>query len=242
MMFEEHHQQIRSEALSAYPNEAVWLITKSGIRQVENTADEPTRTFRVSKQDLAKAHIQGLLAVVHSHPDYPACPSELDMKSQVSSDVPWGIVATNGESATEVVFWGDQVEKEDLIGRRFRHGITDCYSLIRDYYLMELGVTLPEFPRSWEWWKDKDLYSDGFATAGFRRVLEGEPLQPGDMFIAQIRSTVPNHGGVILENGLILHHPGDGTPVAGTLSRREPMERWRGVITGWYRHETQETS
>ena len=39
----------------------------------------------------------------------------------------------------DVFWWGDKLPRAPLIGRGFRHGIHDCYSLIRDYY----GDTVP---------------------------------------------------------------------------------------------------
>lgn len=238
-MFPEFTEQMMLQAVEAFPNEAVWLITTSGCHQVKNVAKDPTKAFSVGKRDMAAAIGEGLLAVVHSHPGFPACPSEADMRGQVSSRVPWGIISTDGTRALEPVWFGDQVPKEPLLGRRFRHGVTDCYALIRDYYREELGIGLIEFPRNWEWWLNGgDLYRDGIKPAGFRVIDESE-ARPGDMWIAQLRSPVPNHGGVLLERGLALHHPSARDPVdPAQLSRREPISRWLPYITIWLRHET----
>lgn len=238
-MFPEFSDQIRSEAVAAYPAEAVWLITTAGCKQVRNTADDPTKTFRVSKKDMAAATAAGLLAVVHSHPDSPPCPSEADMVGQIGSKVPWGIVATDGTSTSLITWFGDQVPKPPLVGRGFLHGVTDCYALIRDFYQEELGIPLVEFPRNWEWWRNgKDLYRDGIRPAGFRVIEESEAV-PGDMWVAQLHSPVPNHGGVLLDRGLALHHPSSRNPVdPGFLSRREPISRWLPHIVMWLRHET----
>lgn len=239
-MHEQYADEIRSGALAAYPEEAVWLITESGCRRVKNVAADPRKTFAVSKRDMAAATSAGLLAIVHSHPDYPDCPSEADMRGQMASGVPWGIVATDGRDTTPVRWWGCG-EQSPLIGRGFVHGITDCYSLIRDYYSLELGIELPEFPRSWEWWlRGQDLYRDGIAPAGFR-VIELEDVMPGDMWIAQLRSDVPNHGGAVLGSGLCLHHPSASQPVdPARLSRREPIGRWLPHITHWLRHTSRD--
>lgn len=235
-MFDEHADQIRTASLAAYPQEAVFLIDQTGCRQVKNIASDPTKTFRVDKRTMASAIKRGLLAVVHSHPDFPDCPSEADMRGQMASGVPWGIVATDGQNATPIRWWGHG-EREPLIGRGFVHGITDCYGLIRDYYAVELGIELPEYPRSWEWWRHGgNLYLDGFESAGFRRIEQSE-AKPGDMWLAQLRSDVPSHGGIVLESGLALHHPSARDPVdPARLSRREPIGRWLPYITHWMRH------
>lgn len=238
-MFDEYSLKIKQEAIKAYPEEAVWLITKNGCKRVNNISPTPTKTFKVSKQEMTKAMASGLLAVVHSHPDFPDCPSESDMKGQMATNVTWGIVATDGETATEIRWWGNGVDPSPLIGRGFCHGINDCYGLIRDYYKSELGIRLIDFPRDWEWWLNgKDLYQDGIIPAGFRRIEQSEAMT-GDMWIAQIRSPVPNHAGILLENGLGLHHPCSTNPVDPTrLSIREPIGRWLPHITLWLRHNS----
>ncbi|MCB8889922.1 Mov34/MPN/PAD-1 family protein [Vreelandella malpeensis] len=241
-MFDQYAEEIRAAALEAYPLEAVWLITADGCRQVPNVADDPAATFRVASRDMAAAQAAGLLAVVHSHPDYPDCPSEADMRGQQTSGMPWGIVATDGEQTTPIRWWGvEGAERAPLVGRGFVHGIHDCYGLIRDYYAEELDVVLPDVPRSWEWWlAGQDLYQDGFAAAGFRRI-SAEEARPGDMWLAQLRSPVPSHGGVLLEHGLALHHPcGRFAVDPSRLSVREPLGRWLPYITHWMRHTSQD--
>ena len=231
--------KIKQEAIAAYPNEAVWLVTKKGILAVKNIAKEPSKTFRVAKADMTKAVRLGLDAIIHSHPDFPHCPSASDMQSQINSGVPWGIISTDGQSATDIVWWGDQIEPPPLLERTFRHGITDCYSLIRDYYRLEVGIFLPEFPRGWQWWlQGGDLYSEGFEKAGFR-VIDVSEAQEGDVWLAQLRSDVFNHGGIYVGSGLMLHHPSSNKPVDSTqIARREPIERWLPHINLWLRHES----
>ena len=123
----------------------------------------------------------------------------------------------------------------ELVGRAFQHGVTDCYALIRDYYRSVKGVTLPVFPRSWLWWKEGgDLYRDGFEKAGFYRVDDPEP---GDVFLAQIGSPVPNHGGVYLGNNQILHHISSRNGYdPARISRRDTLLRWKKYITHWVRY------
>lgn len=240
-MFQQHHAQLQAEAIAAYPAEACWVITPGECRQVRNIADDPRRYFRIASRTMAAAHKRGLLAIVHSHPDGPDCPSEADMRGQLRTAVPWGIVSTDGERALAPFFWDANGEPPPLLGRGFRHGVTDCYALIRDYYRLEHGLALPEFPRDWEWWhQGQDLYREGFASAGFRQVSASE-ARAGDMWFSQIRSPVPNHGGVLVGNGLALHHKTARLAADPTrLSAREPIGRWLSHITGWYRHEALE--
>lgn len=230
---------VKAMTLAKYPHEAVFLLTDSGIDCVNNIAEDPTKDFRVHKCIMGKAYKNGLKAIIHSHPDFPCCPSAADMRGQIDSRVPWGILSTDGKSCTDIAWWGDQVEPLPLLDRSFRHGITDCYSLIRDYYRLEVGIFLPEFPRDWEWWlADQDLYQDGFEKAGFR-VIDSSEAKPGDVWLAQLKSPVVNHGGILLDHGLILHHPSARKPVdSSQCARREPGARWMNHIMLWLRHES----
>lgn len=233
-MFPEFIEQIRAEAADAYPKEAVWLITPGECRLVKNTHEDPERYFRVEPKTLAAAINRGLLAVVHSHPDGDAVPSEADMDGQVATAVPWGLLTTDGRTSGEIVWWGRGADKAPLIGRRFRHGVTDCYALIKDYYELEKGIELPEFPRSWRWWESGgDQFLEGFPKAGFVRIDQAD-AKPGDVWLAQIGSPVPNHGGILLEGGMALHQIGSLKPVdESKLSTREPVFRYLPLITHW---------
>lgn len=236
-MYEEHFELFRAGAIKAFPNEAVWFITKKGVREVKNTHEFPESHFSVSDKDHQRAMKEGLLAVVHSHPDNVAAPSYLDMEGQINTAVPWGIIATDGVAANDIAWWGKGAPKAPLIGRTFRHGITDCYALIKDYYELELGIMLPEQPRDWEWWDNDELnlFEDNYLRAGFVLINASE-AKPGDVWLARIggKHNVANHGGVLIEDELMLHQIGSKDPVDFSRpSAREPIYRYMPHITHW---------
>lgn len=238
-MFKQYEARIRREAAEAFPQEAVWLITEAGCSRVPNVHADPEAYFEVAKEDTCRALAEGLLAVVHSHPSGVPAPSAADMQGQLDSGVPWGLLGTDGVGSTGIHWWGDGAPVAPLVGRTFHHGITDCYALIKDYYLLERGVTLPEYPRDWRWWeKGQDLFSEGFRAAGFR-VIDQQEVREGDVWLAQIGSKVVNHGGVWLGQDLCLHQVCSGSqPIDTTrVSRREPVFRYLPYITHWLRHE-----
>lgn len=238
MISKEDELLIRQQAAEAYPLEAVWLVTGSGIRQVENIHDEPESHFRLSREDVIKAEIEGLLAVIHSHPDREDVPSAADMRGQIATDVPWGLLSCDAEAASPIRWWGTE-ERPPLVGRPFVHGVTDCYALIRDFYWLEKGISLPEYPRDWQWWdQGQNLFVEGFERAGFKRV-KSEEAKPGDVWLAKIRSKVVNHGGILLDAGLMLHQIGSPKhPVDHSrLSAREPIGRYLQFVTHWLRYE-----
>jgi cell wall-associated NlpC family hydrolase len=236
---------LRQHAIAEFPRECIGMIDAAGayLPLTNHAAGDAAERHaladrRVVAQQMA---IGNLRALCHSHPGGPDCPSETDMISQMEMEVPFVIVSTNGTATTEPFAWGDQlIDDEPLIGRPFQHGVTDCYAMIRAYYRTERGVLLPDFARNWEWWQDetpgeKDLYSRHFADAGFAQINRAAVL-PGDVWLAAIRSEVPNHAGVLLDGGLSLHHPSSGLPHdPGRLSKRDPIARWTPHITHWLR-------
>lgn len=157
--------------------------------------------------------------------------------------MPFVIICTNGEACTKPFVWGDSViDDRPILGRSFRHGVNDCYDHLRALFLRSHDILLPQFARGWEWWLPgykgrTDLYRQGFADAGFCEVNSGEP-QPGDVWLAAVRSDTPNHAGVYLGNGLCSHHPSSGLAYDPTrISKREPVIRWARYITHWVRRK-----
>ncbi len=233
---------MRAHAESEFPRESCGLVVGGAYRPCRNVAEDPEAAFQVPRAEMAAAG-GSLQAVVHSHPGGPRCPSEADMRGQMATAVPWGIVPVDaGGGAPRALapfFWGDGSPPPPLVGRPFRHGVTDCYSLARDFYRLELGVALPDYPRSWGWWladPDQDLYMRHFASAGFREV-DGLSAEVGDIALMQVRSRVANHAAVYLGSGMVLHQLGVGAEHdPSRLSCREPVARWRPFIRAWIRH------
>lgn len=219
-------QAIQAHAVDEYPRECCGLIvaTVEGETYIpcRNTATTPSEHFRLPKEDYAAAEDLGeVLAVVHSHPDAAATPSQADrvmceLPEQLlpGSGIPWYIISV-GQVVGEEPACGDVQTivpcgyEAPLVGRQFAHGILDCYSLVRDFYARELGVQLSQYERNDKWWEQgQDLYSlDRLRAEGFDLVPD-EPRR-GDMILMQVRSTVPNHAGVYLGDGKMLHHMQD---------------------------------
>lgn len=210
---------VRAHAVADYPREACGLVAvvKGRERYIpcRNQATTPSEHFILHPEDYANADEQGeLVAVVHSHPDVPARPSEADKVACESSGLPWLIVAVSADGAGELVEIEPCGYEAPLVGRTFAHGILDCYTLVQDWYKLELGIILPNFDRPDNWWNEGgDLYMQHFAEAGCARARG--PLQRGDIILMAIRARVANHAAVYLGDGLMLHH------LYGRLSSRD---------------------
>lgn len=213
--------------------ESCGLMLGGAYRACANVAPDPSAAFELPSGAVLDAERSGRpWAVVHGHPHpLSACPTELDMAQQLATGRPWAIVPVGaGGEPAEPFWWGPEVPLRPLIGRPFRHGVTDCYSLVRDWHLAMRGAELPEHPREWGWWRagarGPDLYERHFRAAGFEEIAASE-ARAHDCLLLQVRSPVANHAAVIVEPGLILHHPGGARPHdPGVLSRRDVLARW----------------
>lgn len=207
---------IISHAKQEFPREACGLVIIKNGRQkyipCRNLA-HGTDNFILCPNDYMKADSEGeIVAVIHSHPNLSCKPSQADLVACESSGLPWFIVGLPSEEWSEIEPNG---YKAPLIGREWSHGVLDCYTIIKDYYSQELGLDIPNFERSDEWWnRGENLYVDNFSKAGFYKI-KMEELQVGDVIIMCVASSVPNHGAIYLGNNQILHH------VHGRLSSRD---------------------
>lgn len=238
-------EELREHAVRMFPCEALGYVQPDGsYAPLPNVSPDPTRSAYAEARVMAELVSSGRLrAYCHSHPCGPDCPSENDMRAQVELEVPFVIVSANEGASSAPFAWGDQLLDDDpLVGRQFRHGVRDCYAVIRLWYLRETGTLLPDYPRNWNWWLDdtpgdKDIYRRYFADAGFY-AIDRSQARPGDAWLAAVRSTVPNHAGVLVGDGLALHHPSSGLPYdPSRLSKRDPIARWTPYVTHWVRLE-----
>jgi proteasome lid subunit RPN8/RPN11 len=230
---------VRDHAKEEYPNESCGLIVDDYYFPCKNIHKEPENHFRIDPKDSLKAHNAGeVRAVVHSHSMDHAWPSPDDMRMQVQSKLPWGIVVLRENLSTEgPYYWGSRElwPKQPYEGRPFIYGAQDCYSLCWDYYMNEFEIELPIVPRKWGWWEDeKNIFVDMYEEAGMV-LVDITDIKPGDMLYMTvgISNGISNHSGIYLGNNLILHH------LVNRLSRREPFVNWRDSVTHVIRHKSQ---
>ena len=99
----------------------------------------------MSPENWLQAEMQGeIVALVHSHPGGLPRLSEADRRLQVQSDLPWWLVCRGAIHKFRCV--------PHLTGRRFEHGVTDCYTLFRDAYHLA-GLRCRIFTDGDDWWR-----------------------------------------------------------------------------------------
>ena len=199
---------IKAHAEVEFPRECCGLITirkgKEKYLPCRNISPG-TEQFSMHPEDYAKAEDQGSITmIVHSHPNGLPSPSQADRVGCEASGLPWLIIGFPSLETYEFAPTGYQAP---LIGRVFSHGVLDCYSLIRDWYQQKLNIELPDFERENEWWlKGQDLYRENFKKAGFH-VIDESQIRKHDVILMQLGSNKVNHGAVLIDRDIILHHP-----------------------------------
>lgn len=236
---------IERHALADYPRECCGLIIANGDKQkyirCRNVAEDG-QDFQLPAEDYAAAEDQGqVLAVVHSHIDRDATPTEADLVSCEATGLPWHIVAVGRDAAMlepEVIGWHSFEPTgyvAPLAGRTFHHGRLDCYTLIRDFYSRELGIEIPDFDRPDDWWSKPEygeLYLDNFESAGFVQVHDGPRY--GDVILMQYRSDRTNHGGVYLGDEELKTQPGLHPVPNALLHHAMPRLSERATYAGYW--------
>lgn len=235
-----------THVLHEFPREACAYLAGGIIVPVPNISATPNETFAVDPIERLKveANHGPVSGFLHSHPvtlrqagsrAYPVeWPSSYDMRSWIADDVRWGISACDGEVVSEPI-WLDEDYIAPLEGRPFIHGIWDCYSAVRDWFRVNKGITLKNYPRGMEWWNNgEDLYSTQFEDAGFKEIRSDE-VQAGDCALLHIHSKgVICHAAVVQDSATLFHHTfsRNGSGLSGTI----PMSRWRKHIVKFVRY------
>jgi cell wall-associated NlpC family hydrolase len=90
------------------------------------------------------------------------------------------------------------------LGKKFRFGTQDCYTLAQEYYKEEFGLVLPNFERdSRVFFQGNNLFIDNFEKVGFKQVFD---LQKHDAILFQIAANIPDHVGIYIGDQYFIHH------------------------------------
>ena len=140
------------------------------------------------------------------------------------SKLPWYIVNPTTEQWAYVEPTGYEAP---LLGRQWVWGVTDCWSLVVDYYKKEKGIILKDYERTMT--ADEFLFDPLFESyamkTGFRELRPDERLEEGDVLLMSIMYPTLNHVAIFLGD-MVLHH------LADRLSCREPYSEWLLKCTG----------
>lgn len=211
------------------PKESVGLLLnvkgKERYYPCNNLSMSSYQCFVLDPEDYVKADNTGeITAIIHSHPATPPTPSQADLVGCENSNLPWHIVNPKTEQ------WGycePNGYKAPLLGREWVWGVTDCWSLVRDWYREEKQIELKDYQRSMtpEEFLKNPLFEEYATQTGFRELEPNEALQEGDVLLMSILHPTLNHVAIFLGD-MVLHH------LADRLSCREPYSPWLLKCTG----------
>ena len=181
--------------------------------------------FIIDPEDYIRADNTGdIIAVIHSHPVTPPVPSQSDKVACEQSGLVWHIVNPKTES------WGylkPTGYKAPILGREWAWGVTDCYTLVRDWYKEKLNIDLIDWqrPTTLEDFNKDPMFEKCAEETGFRELKPDEKLIDGDLLFMSIFSNNLNHVAIFID-GDVLHH------LADRLSCIEPYSEWLLKCTG----------
>ena len=211
------------------PKESVGLLLnikgKERYYPCNNLSMSSYQCFVLDPEDYVRADNTGeITAIIHSHPTTPPTPSQADLVGCENSNLPWHIVNPKTEQ------WGycePNGYKAPLLGREWVWGVTDCWSLVRDWYREEKQIELKDYQRSMtpEEFLKNPLFEEYATQTGFRELEPNEALQEGDVLLMSILHPTLNHVAIFLGD-MVLHH------LADRLSCREPYSPWLLKCTG----------
>lgn len=180
--------------------------------------------FILDPLDWAAAEDSGeIIAIVHSHPFSSAQASQADLIACERSGIPWHIYCPHLDEWSEIKPNG---YKAPLIGREWVWGVTDCWSLARDWYAEEWNLELRDWarPASMLEFNKSPTFDTCWRETGFIEVQK-EDLQRGDLLLMALENNQLNHCGVYLGEQMVLQH------IRGRLSSRD-------IYGGYYQKGT----
>jgi len=233
-------EQIEEEAKASPDEEICGLVISdekgASWKALKNVHAKPKSDFKISPEELVRIRQEGfeILAVVHTHPSSSAKPSGLDIRNCALSKIPWFIYSVRFNNWSEVLPESN-VEKL-IIGRPFEYNVTDCFSVVQDFYYLEYGIFLERAESDYGWWskttnKTNPLL-DNLVGYGFEEIAERD-MQKGDVLLMKFATQKAGHLAVFLGGGMILQH------LDKRLANRYYYGGyWRRCVTKILRHKT----
>lgn len=213
-----------THAKRQFPSEACgFLIEHDGVEEFvacRNSSEKEKDNFEINARDYFETVRKGkIIAVCHSHTDNDCRASNNDISACLRIGLPWFVVSLPD------VHWSRVLPTTPVpyVGREFKFGVFDCYTLIRDWYIQEMNILLPHVTWEGDWWEaGRSLYVENFRHFGF---IEVESLEKGDSVMLAMDRKTTSHAAIYLGDGIILHH------LEGRLSTREEYSGFYQKLT-----------
>jgi len=202
--------QIKYHALNDNPNECCGLIIETGNKNIavptRNCAENKEHNFSINPYDYMMATDIGKpVGFYHSHCSNNEQFSDLDIHTSVNHKLPmllYNIISDNFKIYNESE---DKLSK--YIGIKFQYNVSDCASLIQNFYKNEFNIHLPHVHRDSSWAeKTPQLISENISNFGFKQTKD---LKYGDIIVTKFLNEHPRHLMIYVGNNQILHNRRD---------------------------------
>lgn len=228
--------ELQAHVLECYPQEACGVLIQKKYIPLENKHANPVQGFKFPQkvsQFLATSSTP--YRILHSHTmeiytGDPRTPSEEDMKGQIASTVDWGITHTDGETVSDILWFGAP-RSLSLVKRPYIENVNDCFTLVRDYYFQNYGIDLGSFPRpkDWEAWNPNYIEKMYLDIPCLQEIETGN-YQIGDILGLKLGSSYLNHLGVCNTKETFIHHLRD------RISSEDKILKWKKQIYRVFRY------
>lgn len=200
----ELRNQIKKCALENPNEEICALILTSGdstfIYKCKNISSNREKFFEISSLDYLRAWNEGknqIVGMVHSQRS--TRPSIADIVNYRNHKLPSYIYSFESDDIIEIT--DKHLKFNKYLGRDFEINKNDCFSLIREYYKDEKDISIFNYPRKDNWYKENpNIINDNYKKEGFIKIELNNIIESD---IVELNNF---HFGIYLEGDLLLSH------------------------------------
>jgi len=218
-------------SISSPNKEVCGLVINDKYYRCNNISEDPYN-FILDPSDYIKYSSIGKVALVcHSHLGISCEPTQADIYSCNSGTTSWAICSAVSK---EVRYLEPNSMIVPLLGRRYSFGTTDCWGLISDVLKYEMNIKVDRLLiTTKEWYKmGLNILEENSEEYGFKKIKFSEAKKYDIILFKSGKSNVPNHVGILHDNGTFLHH------CENRLSTRDAFGGyWNKCAVAVYRHK-----
>jgi proteasome lid subunit RPN8/RPN11/uncharacterized protein (UPF0248 family) len=195
------------------------------IRPCINIAENKSEEFEIDVNEYLKVSCRigtSILGVYHSHPTTAGF-SKADIECAEETAIPFYLYDLEADKWHEYI---PSTYKPAIECVPFVLGFNDCYGLVRSYFRLNKNIYLPDYDRDESYSHEEEgILLNNFDKEGFKEISISD-IKIGDVIVFKTDKALPQHGAVLVEPQIILHHP------RNALSRREMLtDRWLSRVS-----------
>ena len=238
MISDEIKVKIKAHSLKESPDECcgLLLLNKKNVLEAfpcRNIAQDKENEFVVCQLDYLKAAMNGkIVGIYHSHCIQDNSFSELDKQISYKLNLKNIVYILKRDSFEEYSpenYYNKYVDKDFVIG------VSDCLSIVENYYNEEFGIKIFHYERTADWDKDypefvKDKLAEFCDSQNFDKFFEKENFvkiegiensRKHDIIVFKYLENYPSHFGIYLGQNHILHQPRNKKSIIEKLTDAE---------------------